>query len=142
MALINKILGYRDFSKLEDIKNYIASNYSLEPGENILTAEGIIIFQTSRQKTWLIASEKKLFCVLDDIENDSFEVRWQMSKTDLFQGRNLNFEVKVNPNYSPTTGSVDLGNNHKEWLYSKKLYRSEAELKNSISDLILSKMNK
>ena len=69
MALINKILGYRDFSKLEDIKNYIASNYSLEPGENILTAEGIIIFQTSRQKTWLIASEKKLFCVESREEN-------------------------------------------------------------------------
>lgn len=140
MALINKILGYRDFSKLEDIKNYINSAYSLDSEENINNAEGLILFQTSRQKTWLIASEKKLFCVLDDIENDSFEVRWQMDKFDLIKEQGLSLEINTNPNYSPSTGSVDLGNNHKEWLYSKKLYRSEAELKSSISKLILNKM--
>jgi len=75
-----------------------------------------------------------------DIENDSFEVRWQMDRSDLFYGQNLILDIKTNPNYSPSSGSIDLGNNHKDWLYTKKLYRSDEELKKSVLNLIRNKM--
>ena len=61
MLFFNKLLGFRDFSKLEEIKDYISANFSIEQDENITKAQELKIFETSRQKTWLLVTENKIF---------------------------------------------------------------------------------
>jgi len=136
----NNILGFRDFSKFEDIKQYLFKTVIPYSHENISTAKELIIFETYRQKTWLIATEMRLFCVLDDIEKDIFEVRWQLSKDKLISNDIIIIDIKINHNYKEQTGLVCFGNNYKNWLYSKKLYPTPELLKESIIQLIKYKM--
>lgn len=140
MLLFNKILGFRDFSKLEEIKQFISSNYTLDTDEDIINSQELMIFETSRQKTWLIATNKKLFCVLDDVEKDTFEVRWYLTKDNIVKDDSVNLEINVNNTDKKYTGLIDFGSNHKDWLYSKKLFSTKEQIKEKVVELIMHKM--
>lgn len=140
MLFFNKLLGFRDFSKLEEIKDYISANFSIEQDENIAKAQELIIFETSRQKTWLLVTENKIFCILDDIDKDSFDVRWHLTKDKLVEDNKVILDIRINSDYKANTGLVDFGQNHKNWLYSKKLFPTSDNLKQKIIGLINHKM--
>ncbi|MBL4898808.1 MAG: hypothetical protein JKX76_04055 [Colwellia sp.] len=138
MGFLSNILGFRDFSKREEIKRKIAS---LKIDEDVEAADSLIFFKTSKQQTWLIATNKNLYCVLDDIAKDTFEVRWSLLKRELI-GENGSIALKIllNPAYKEKSGRIDFGYKHIGWLYSKHLFSSSSELKERIKILIRNKM--
>ncbi len=140
MSFFNKLLGFRDFLKQEQIKEFISSKFFLYQDESIINAEVLLFFETTRQKTWLIATDRRLFCVLDDIDKESCEVRWFLTKDQLIYENKVNLDIKINPNYKESIGLVDFGKNHAGWLYSKKIFPSKDRLNKIIIDLISSKM--
>ena len=46
--------------------------------EDIADAEALLIFQTSKQQTWLVATRTRLYCVLDDLRRSFRPVRWSL----------------------------------------------------------------
>lgn len=139
MYFFNYILGYRDFSKLEEIKENIFKKYNQINDENIHKATEILLFESSRQKTWLLITEERFFCVLDDVENDFFRVRWNITKNDIIHGNQLIIKLKTY-DYLKNTGKIDFGKFHKGWLYSKSIYSTHEELKSKIESEIIFKM--
>ena len=90
----------------------------------------LILFSTSKQKTWILANKEYLFCFLDDTSKDSFELRWKERKINLLDS------IKIKADFKEKTGIVDFGANHKRWLYSKELYKTKQELSRKIDDLL------
>lgn len=139
MPFLRRILGYRDFTKFDDIKNEIVSKYGEEP-DKLDKNRALIFFKTKRQKTWLVATNNKLFCVLDDILTDKFEIRWHLDINEVIdEGGNLILDISIESNYKEKSGRIDFGPNHKNWLYSKQLYPSSENLKSDIKNLVTKK---
>ena len=80
------------------------------------------IFSTSLQQTWLVATPKRIYCVLDDIEKkESVEIiKWHMTKLEFIAKFNT---IKVR-NKSDRTGIIDFTDKHQAWLYSKNLFEN------------------
>lgn len=125
MKLFRNILGYRDFHKFEDFKDYLVENSYQTDSINRL-----ILFSTTKQKTWIITNREWVFCFLDDISKDTFELRWKDKKALL---RN---EININHIYKEKTGIINFGENHKQWLYSKDLFSTQEVLNRKIKELI------
>lgn len=141
MMFFSKILGYRDFAKLEDIKTRISSNLTNSDNETLENAGTLIFFKTKRQQTWLIATNQNLYCVLDDIVSDKSEVRWRISKDKLIDNLGkVILKIEIDSSFKENSGRIDFGYNHKNWLYSKNLFPSPEKLKNEIEALIKEKM--
>jgi hypothetical protein len=129
MKLFRSILGYRDFNKLNSIKDFLVSR-NLVTSREVDSLKHIMLFNTSKQRTWLLADNEFVYCFLDDTTKDSFEFRWKETKS------NLKGKIIVNPNVKPKVGIVDFGQNHKRWYYSKDLYSSESEVLRGINELL------
>lgn len=140
MLFFNKLLGFRDFKKLDEIKKFISTNFNLDKDENIDIAAELLIFETTRQKTWILGTEERLFCVLDDVGKDTFNVRWVLTKDELINDKEIVLDISIDPSYKKETGLINFGQNHTKWLYSKKLFPSSDELHKKIIDLIEYKM--
>jgi hypothetical protein len=77
---VRRIFGAtRDFFPLSEIKSLIAEKRHLSPSE-ISSAEGLMIFQTRRQITWLIFSPEWLFCVIDAVSDHRPRLLWSLNK--------------------------------------------------------------
>lgn len=141
MTFFSKILGYRDFAKLEDIKASIPLKFTISDNENLDKVGSLIFFKTKRQQTWLIASNQNLYCVLDDILSDKFEVRWKITKDELVDSLGeVILQIEIDSSFRENSGRIDFGHNHKNWLYSKNLFPSPDKLKKDIEALIKNRM--
>ena len=78
------------------------------------------IFDTSKQRTWLAASDEQVYCLLDDARTGELTLRWSMAKDEFASQPDRT--LKVDPNYKRNSGLIDFGPNHKNWLYSKALF--------------------
>ncbi|ROO76018.1 hypothetical protein EDB69_0694 [Vibrio crassostreae] len=91
------------------------------------------IFKTSKQRTYLAVKGNFVYCVLDDARESKPKVMWVAPKKTLINNGKL---VKLNlRDKTENTGIIDLGKQHKDWLYSKKLFKNssiEKELKKTI----------
>lgn len=97
---------------------------TLQQGD--LIEGSLLIYETRRQRTWLVASRNVLCCILDDNNTRRAQtlVQWTILKT------------KALPVIArPDDGVVDIGP-HRNWLYSLHLFPSAARLEQSIGDLI------
>lgn len=90
----------------------------------------LLIFKTSDQHTWLIATNKKLFCLLDD-ENTRKEKKLLMWSITLEEAR---AHIEVKP-HKKNSGLLDIGSK-KNWLYSTVLFPKPADLVKEINKLI------
>lgn len=124
-----KAIG-RQFLSPGEIKEAIrlSKNYRMD-GTRPADATALMFFQTQVQQTWLIRTEKRLYCILDDLRKPTAHVNWSTSINDLVatDGKKLRIDITVRErdNGSKQTGLLDIGPNHKNWLYSKKLFTSE-----------------
>lgn len=133
-------LGRGEFKSAADIVRIIQESPNFEPGrEDVQRAEPLLIFQTSKQQTWLVATNERLYCVLDDLSKSFTRVQWSLPKEKLVvQG-----EVTVNigtRDHTQRTGLLDIGE-RRSWLYSKKLFTRqsiEALVRNLIRNQMLS----
>ncbi len=130
--LIAKLLGRRDFYSMNDIINFVrnSKNYS---DDNLKKAEALKIFLTSKQKIWLISTNKRMYCILDDNRKDEPKVKWSIPKSVMLSGNETSIEIKSR-DYSENSGLLSIGEN-KGWLYSKKLFKG-SDIKKEIENLI------
>ena len=87
-------------------------------------SNALVIFNTSTQHTWLIATEIRLYCILDDLKKSKPHINWSLHKNDIIKNNRIAIDLVIN-NKSKNTGLIDIGQKHNRWLFSKKLFLSQ-----------------
>jgi hypothetical protein len=120
------LVGEGGFLSVEGIRQIALS--SVEVGDEIVNGM-LMIFETPRQRTWLVATTLNLVCILDD-EKTRASGRLIQWKLDL---------KKTEPIFArPDKGLVgllDIGE-RKNWLYSRDLFSSPEELERHVKSLV------
>ena len=130
------ILGHRVFLKKEKIKEGITNSISYSLSENIQDAKTLLLLETSKQKTWLVSTNKRLYCILDDIRKDKLNINWSMDKSKIISnGGQIILNLKIDENYSNEYGNVWFNDSKKGWFYSKKFFSSKLFLKDELVNL-------
>lgn len=90
-----------------------------------------LLLENSFQRTWIVATERVIACVLDDISKNQLydPLRWQC-----LHRFALPVEVEA---YKRKTGLIHLGPKHRDWLYSTRLHPDAAILKARVEFLLL-----
>ena len=84
MTLVESLLGYRSFSSEPEIRRSIEqSKYYDASKESPEDAGSLLIFDTSRQHTWLVATGERLYFVLDDVRQPAPRVRRSVPRSEL-----------------------------------------------------------
>ena len=65
---MKNILGYRNFLTKQEVRKIIRSSVNYE-NEDTNSAKLLCFFKTSMQRTWLVATQKRVYIILDDIRN-------------------------------------------------------------------------
>ena len=124
MKLSNRILGYRRFRSEEDIRNLIKRSKNYNSSEELPEhAKSLLFFQISKQQTWLVSTSIRLYCILDDIRKPAPKLQWSVAKKTLMSDSNNIFTISTRPK-TEKTGLVDIGPQHKNWLYTKSFFHS------------------
>ena len=133
MSFAKSVLGYRAPANDATIRELIRESKNHKEAEEPPDRCGLLmIFETSKQRTWLVASSRRLYCVLDDFRRPEPRYRWSMKTKKL-----ISQEYKVTTrNNTDRTGLVDIGPRHRDWLYSKQLFGRKG-----IEELILELVN-
>lgn len=124
----------------DEIKASIATsvNYKLD-GSDPDSASALRIFATRRQNTWLVATPKRLYCILDDVRKPQPHMNWSIGRDSLLgNDRALAFDI-TSRSKSDRLGLVDIGPKHKDWYFSKSLFAAQP-VEDAIRNLILAKM--
>lgn len=131
MQIIKNLLGRRDYYSKDEIIQFINNSKHYNSHlEELGKATALLFFQTSKQKTWLVSTNKRLYCILDDNRKNKPNINWSISKQNL-----LDSEINTR-DYSEEMGLVDIGP-EKNWFYSKRLF-IESDIKTSIIKEIFS----
>ncbi|MDP6775188.1 MAG: hypothetical protein QGI83_00320 [Candidatus Latescibacteria bacterium] len=93
-----------------------------------------MVFQTSKQTTWLYVTDHGLECHLGDRARESSTHQWVLLPDEC---RRILSErwYGVNPTYKARTGLFRIGT-HRNWLYSKKLFPDPQDLEMTIEELL------
>ena len=138
-TVLGYLIGERTLlgpSQIDDaIRNSTKYQGELEDGD---APKSLLIFETSKQRTWIIATRHRLYCVLDDVRKERPTVRWSMAKDELLEGGKFSLALNVRPK-TENTGMIDFGPNHKDWLFSYKLF-SNFSIEESVERLVARKM--
>ena len=105
--------------------------------EDLTKAEIAKFFQTSKQRTYLVKTEKMIYCVLDDRRKDQPIVSWSEPLEEFV----IDDEVRVSLTTSDrteTTGVINFGPKHNNWLYSKTLF-SDQDITQAVEHLLKKK---
>lgn len=138
MAMLNFLLGRGEFKSVEEIKETIRNSKNFDNTEESYdSAEALMIFQTSKQQTWLLASSKRLYCVLDDINKSFTKVQWSLRKDKIIKNNQIKIKITTRE-YKENTAFLDIGE-HTDWLLSKKLFVTENAI-DKINNLITRQM--
>jgi hypothetical protein len=79
MELIKTLLGQLDFSLSQEIAQYIVnSKHFNATKEKPEQAKTLLFFDTQRQRTWLVATPFRLYCILDDVRKPEPHINWSM----------------------------------------------------------------
>jgi len=139
VALLKFFTGRTDFETDEGIRQFITRSRNFDPNtEDPSEAELLLIFQTSNQQTWLVATRERLYCILDDIRKDQPHINWSMPKGQLVTDNKVTVEI-VTKERRKRSGLVDISSKHENWLYTKHLF-SESGIEDQIRNLIAKKM--
>jgi hypothetical protein len=126
-------LGTGDFKSRDEIIRMLSrENNSGFPLVDANKAEALLIFQTYKQQTWLVADAHGLYCVLDDFDRSFTRAQWFIPYNDLIKDGNI-VGLKTTEN-SENTGLLNIGP-RRNWLFSKKLFTSE-DIESSIKRLV------
>ena len=118
--------GRADFESRIGITEFIRNSKNFNPQtEDPREAEALLIFSTSRQHTWLVCTKERLYCILDDLRTDNPHINWSIPKRQLISGGEVSIKLRSR-NRSEFAGLVDIGDEHPNWLYTKRLFSSES----------------
>lgn len=116
-----------------EIKDSIKNSKNYE-GEDPNSAKIFMFFSTSKQRTYLVATAVRLYCILDDVRKDSPHINWSMPKKDVKDSDMIKINI-ASRDKTEKTGLVDIGKKHMNWLYTKKLFPSNS-IESSIIEFI------
>lgn len=94
----------------------------------------VLVFKTSKQKTWLRVTEQGLACRIDDTREGKGGPQWVLPKEEaraILDSRAFH----VNPGYKIKTGTFTLGP-RRNWLYTKSLFPEPDYLESVIKKLL------
>lgn len=135
MSLAKSLLGYREFSSELQIRQTITKsknyNASKEAPEH---AKSLLIFETSKQHTWLVATEERLYFILDDVRKPEPHINRSVRRNTLKAQTDGSTSIQVLPK-SIHTGLVDVGLGQRSYLYSKDLF-SQRPIENEINAIL------
>lgn len=125
-----------NFKSEDEIKSFIRNSRNFDKSsENPEKAHALLIFKTSKQQTWLVATEKRLYCILDDNRKDQPNINWSERR------ESLRLELDNVKSYSLDKRKtvVDIGSKHKGWLYSRNLF-PQKPVEEAINNFIMGQM--
>lgn len=142
MSLSAAALGKRWFYSDEEIKEFVRNSKNFDPEyEDPARAGALVIFQNSNQKTWIVTTTERIYCILDDIRKERPNINWSMSKKKVVSEGKVILRIKPKEKLegSEITGLIDFGEEHKDWLFSKELFKDK-RIDETIQDLIARRM--
>lgn len=117
-TVVMAILAYRTYLRAPEQEETEPENASVNQAEDSLRE--ILLFRTSKQKTWLAVTEQGLSCRIDDTRQGKGGPQWVLSKVEakaiLESGA-----YHVNPGYKVRIGTFTIGP-RRNWLYTKALF--------------------
>jgi hypothetical protein len=118
-AVVMAVLGYKTYLEPpeQSSENEPQEAVNDEAEEKL---KSILVFKTSKQKTWLSVSDHGLSCSIDDTREGKGGPQWVLTKTQAAEILNSNC-YHVNPGYKVKTGVFTIGP-RRNWLYSKVLF--------------------
>lgn len=133
------LLGIGDFKSEDQIRQLIKQAEEYDPQrENVDNAEALLIFQTSRQQTWLVATNRRLYCVLDDLNRSFTRVQWSIRAETLCMNGRVTIDITTDNDYTARSGLLNIGR-RRDWLYSKKLFTVD-NIEDKIREMITRNM--
>lgn len=144
MKLSNLFDYSSDFYSDLEIKNIIKKSNKYE-NENIDDAKLLNFFVTSKQRTYLVITEKNIYCVLDNSKKEPLYLNWAQETSDFFDPNNVKGKVSTIECSPPkkNTGLVHFGF-HSNWYYTKYLFEKktiEQTLRDLITEVVSKKHN-
>jgi hypothetical protein len=116
--------GDRAFLSIDEIKQAItrSKNYELD-GTSPALASVLLLFDTRMQRTWLAKTGRRLYCILDDLRKSAPHINWSMAMSEVVKDGKVILEIRVHDmSETGKSGLVDFGPNHKDWIFSTRLF--------------------
>ena len=136
---MERFLGRREFFSDKGIAHYITNSRNFNKKvEDPDSAQTLLFFSTSKQHTWLVATKHRLYCLLDDVRKPEPHINWSISRDKIFKGDTLKLEIGMKER-SQSIGKLDFGEKHRNWLYSKSLFRI-SPANESVEDFLMRSM--
>ena len=136
MNLVESLLGYRTFSSEREIRHSIERSRGYDSSrESPDGARSLLIFETSKQHTWFVATSDRLYFALDDMRRPAPRIARSVGRSELMTRPDGRVAVDTEPK-SVRTGLVDVGLRRRGWLYSKALFPSSRPIEHAIDDLL------
>ncbi len=131
-AVVMAVLAYRTYLRAPEQEEAEPENASDNEAEDSLRE--ILVFRTSKQKTWLAVTDQGLSCRIDDARPGKGGPQWVLSKTEA--KAILDSEAyHVNPGYKARTGTFTIGP-RRNWLYTKSLFPEPDYLETVVKKLL------
>ncbi len=138
MKAQNIFLGYRELATTQEIIDYVAGTELFDgESEDKESTATMLIFDTSKQRTWLLATSARMYCVLDDIRKTAPRLQWTMDRDELVKDGEVIASIGSREK-SARTGKLDIGS-HRGWLYTKCMFAT-AGIVDQVRNLIRQKM--
>ncbi len=122
------IMGRREFLSEEEVLGWVqrAGQFDAKE-ESTEDARLMLLFETRQQHTWLVRTERRIYNILDDIRKPEPHLNWVMELEDILKEGDLELPIQVRETRtgSARAGLVDFGPRHKNWYYSKPLFKKE-----------------
>ena len=130
----------RGFLSASEIKQEIRKSQNFErDGTDPVNASALLIFSTSKQQTWLVATPKRLYCILDDVRKPEPHINWSLDKK-LLLDPNGKLKIRLrSKEYTDRSGLVDIGDKHQDWIFTRSLFPS-GNIEQRIEELIRAQM--
>jgi hypothetical protein len=136
MSLVESLLGYRCFASEPEIRRSIEQSKHYDASKELPEdARSLLIFDTSRQHTWLVATGERLYFVLDDVRQPVPRIRRSVPRDDLKALPDGRVAV-ITHSKSDRTGLVDVGLRRRGWLYSKSLFSPDRPIERAVNNLL------
>jgi len=99
----------------------------------------LLLFETSKQRTWLVCTAHELVCVLDDLRHPEPDIQWKMSREQLMEADELKIDISQEP-FSDQSGKLNIGSSHRGWLFSRRLFGPDGSPVEAVRKLITNAM--
>jgi hypothetical protein len=129
----------RDFESDEGIVRCISNSKNFDPeSEDPSGADALLIFSTSKQRAWFVATAERLYGIVDDLGKEKPHINWSIPRRKLVSREDVSVKL-ITREKNELSGFIDIGGNHTNWLYTRRLFVDD-HVKNQIRSLIKRKM--